>query len=242
MTIRMKLEFKLNTLILPVAVLVAAILISGSLLWSSNRASAAAIAANTPPGAQAPSIPVDSNKVVTDNEPYVGDQNAPITIAYWFDYQCPFCHQDEETVIPTLIQQYVDTGKVKIVFKDFQFLGADSTTLGEVARAVWEVSPNQFYAWHKAMFDAQGTENTGWATPEKIKSVTTNILGAATADKVLALSVSKAATYQQEMQADQTEAENFGVNGTPSMIIGKQIIVGAQPIAQFEAAIAAASK
>ncbi len=237
----MKIELKANTIIISVAMLAAAIIIAGSVVWSGAHASS--IAANTPaPTKSTATVPVDSSKVATENEPYIGNKNAPVTIAYWFDYQCPFCHQDEETVLPVVIQNYVDTGKVKIVFKDLQFLGPDSLTLGTVARAVWEVAPNEFYAWHKAVYDNQGTENTGWATSEKIKSITTNVLGAQKADQVLALSVSKAAEYQKSLQADAAEAQTFGVNGTPSLIIGKQIVVGAQPIAMVEAAIAAASK
>ncbi|MBI2023890.1 thioredoxin domain-containing protein [Candidatus Giovannonibacteria bacterium] len=60
------------------------------------------------------------------NEPFIGDPNAPVTIAYWSDFQCPFCQRFEQNTLPTLVDQYVKTGKVKIVFKDFQFLGPDS--------------------------------------------------------------------------------------------------------------------
>jgi len=49
-------------------------------------------------------------------------------VAYWFDYQCPYCRRVEENVLPQLIAEHVDRGNVKIVFKDFQFLGPDSQT------------------------------------------------------------------------------------------------------------------
>src|SRR5262249_43602528 len=156
---------------------------------------------------------------------------APLTIYYFFDYQCPFCKQNEETAMPSLITDYVNAGKVKIVFKDFAFLGQDSVTLGEWARAVWATDPQKFYNWHKAIYDAQGTENPGWATPAEITSGTTSVLGATETAAAAALVAKNATQYQAEMAADKTEGENAGVTGTPAMVIGDQLSVGAQPYA-----------
>lgn len=200
-------------------------------------------AAPTNPSAQTaaqPAVSPDSSKVNTTGEPFIGSATAPVTIDYWFDYQCPFCRQDEETVLPQIITNYVDTGKVKIVFKDFAFLGADSQTLGQYARAVWAVDPAKFYQWHKAIFDNQGTENTGWATQSKITSITTGVLGASETAQVSQLVASNGSTYQQAMDADKAEAEKFGIEGTPAAIIGTQEITGAEPYATFETAINAA--
>ncbi len=191
---------------------------------------------------QQPTIAPDITKVSTSGEPYIGSATAPVTIAYWFDYQCPFCKQDEQTVLPEIIQNYVNAGKVKIVFKDFAFLGPDSTTLGEYARAVWAVDPANFYKWHKAMFDNQGEENTGWATQDKIMSVTTSALGANEAAQVAKLVATNGTVYEQSMAADKAEAENFGIEGTPAALIGTQVITGAEPYANFQQVIDAQLK
>ena len=66
--------------------------------------------------------------------------------------------------MPQLKKDYIDTGKIRIVYKDLQFLGPDSTTLGQVSRAVWQLAPSKFADWHKAVYDNQGQEKTGWAT------------------------------------------------------------------------------
>ncbi len=144
--------------------------------------------------------------------------------------------------MPQIVKDYVDTGKVKIVFKDFQFLSEDSQRLGKVARAVWDIAPTKFYQWHKAVYDNQGTENTGWATDAKILSITTGVLGATDAQKAMQLAVKNADTYQKEMDADKAEGSAMGINGTPGTIIGKQLISGAQPYAAFKQAIDAALK
>lgn len=222
----------------PISVLIAGVFIAGAVLWNAahpNQQTTGNLTGGSPPAAVA-----DIAKVHITGEPFIGKADAPVTIAYWLDYQCPFCKQNEETALPALITEYVDTGIVKVVFKDFQFLGPDSQSLGIVARAVWEAAPSQFYAWHKAIYDNQGTENTGWATPEKIRSLTESVLGRATTDKVLALATKNSASYQKEMDADRTEGSGFGVTGTPSFIIGKQIIIGAVPYAQLKAAVEAA--
>ncbi len=218
---------KLAQLSTPFSVLAAGILIAGAVLWNHGHPAVpttAAVAGQPPPAQTA-----DISKVKTAGDPYMGNPNALITIAYWYDYQCPFCQRNEEQAMPQLIKDYVDTGEAQIVIKDFQFLGADSQTLGQTARGVWEVAPDKFYAWHKAVYDSQGTENTGWATPEKIRSITVGVLGATDTDKVLALVKTNGTTYQKAMDTDKAEGSEFGVTGTPSFIMGTHLLIGAQP-------------
>lgn len=233
----------LKTLSIPISIVVAGMFIAGALFFG-NRGGAPVVAGTQQPTPQAPApqVAVDISKVKTDGVPFVGKANAPVTMAYWYDYQCPFCKRNEEEVMPQIVKDYVDTGKVKIVFKDFQFLSEDSQRLGKVSRAVWDTAPDKFYAWHKAVYDNQGTENTGWATDAKILSITTGVLGAADAQKVMQLAVKNADAYQKAMDADKAEGGSMGVNGTPGTIIGKQLISGAQPYEAFKVAIDAVLK
>jgi protein-disulfide isomerase len=219
----------------PIAIVVAGIIIGGAVLWVNSSHDSATGGAPTP-------VAVDVSKVKTQGEPFIGQANAPVTIAYWFDYQCPFCKQNEEQAMTQLIKDYVTTGKVRVVFKDFAFLGQDSDTLGHAARAVWEVAPDKFYAWHKAVFDNQGRENSGWATTAKIRAITAGVLTAAQTDQVMQLMQQRTSAYQSEMDADKAEGSSFGVTGTPSFIIGKESVEGAQPYAQIQAAVEDALK
>lgn len=220
----------------PIAIVIAGIIIGGAVVYVNTSHSAGDQAATQP------TIAVDASKVKTAGEPTLGKTDAPVTIAYWFDYQCPFCKQNEEQSMPQLIKDYVDTGKAKIVFKDFSFLGTDSDTLGHAARAVWAVAPEKFYAWHKAIFDAQGTENTGWATSAKIQQITASVLTQAQTAEVMQMMQKNASTYQAEMDADKAEGTGFGITGTPSMIVGKEMVEGAQPYAQIKSAVEDALK
>lgn len=227
---------KPNPLLIPAAIVIAGAIIGGGLLIGL-KSNSNAVATSAPAQQQAAAQTADITKVKTAGEPTYGNANAPVTIAYWYDYQCPFCKQNEETAMPQLVKEYVDTGKVKIVFKDYQFLGQDSQTLGQFSRAVWAVAPTTFYKWHKFVYDNQGTENTGWATAAKIRAITIGVLGASDEAKVEQLVKTNGSAYQKEMDADKAEGTDFGVSGTPGFIIGKQRIDGAVPYAQIKAAI-----
>jgi|SRR3989344_344358 len=179
-----------------------------------------------------PQIAVNIKDVDIKNEPYIGDANAPIVMAYWLDFQCPFCKQFETQTLPTLIEKYVNSGKLKIVLKDFQFLGEDSQTAGIAENAVWEAAPGSYQAWHEAMYKNQDGENSGWGKKEDIIEMTRSIPGI-DADQVSALMDQKKEAYQKELDDDKQEGSKFGVSGTPGFVIGNQSISGAQPTSTF---------
>jgi protein-disulfide isomerase len=216
----------------PAAIIIAGIIVAVALVFTVGGNGGAAA-----PEAQNNALPADASKVDTTSDPIIGDANAPVTIAYWFDYQCPFCQQDEENTMPDIIKNYVDTGKVKIVFKDFPFLGPDSNKLAEFSDAVWTIAPKDFYTWHKSIFDNQGQEGSGWATDAKIRSITEGVLGKSETDQVFALVEKNATSYDQEMSDDRDEGQQYGINGTPAFMIGKQLIIGAEPYSTLSQAI-----
>ncbi len=220
---------QVNNLSIPAAIVIAGALIAGALYLGTSK-SAVTAGVNTQGqqvAQQQQGVDVDIAKVKTAGEPFVGNPNAPVTMAYWFDYQCPFCKRFDQDAVAQLMNDYVKTGKVKIVFKDFQFLGADSQTAGLAERAVWDVAPDKFYEWHKAMYDKQDSENSGWGNKADILALVKS-LGIDSA-KVEQLMTSKATEYQKAMDADKAEGGAFGINGTPGSIIGKNLISGAQP-------------
>ena len=226
-------------ILIPVAIIIAGAMISGSIVWTSRQAAmqtaAVAPSDSAAPGQQA-APPANIADVKLDGVAYLGQEKAPVIMAYWFDYQCPYCKQEEETVFPQLMKDYVDSGKVKIVLKDFAFLGPDSETASLAARAVWQIAPDKFSAWHKAMFDHQDQENAGWGNQDDILALTGSIGGIDVA-KVKDLMTSKASDYTSAMQADSNEGAAMGVGGTPSFLVGKQMMVGAQPYERLKAAI-----
>lgn len=222
-------------LLLIVAAFLIGVLITKVQYLEKNNTGTAALPSNQiagDPQQPQPQVKVNIKDVDIKNEPFIGDENAPITLAYWFDFQCPFCQKFETETMSTLIEKYVNTGKLKIVFKDFQFLGPDSTTAGLAENAVWEVAPQSYKAWHEAMYKNQDAENGGWGKKEDIITMTQSIPGI-DADQVSLLMEQNKDKYQKELDDDNQEGAKFGVSGTPGFVIGDQSISGAQPLSTF---------
>lgn len=221
----------------PIAVLVGAAIIAAAFIFGNGGAPKAA------DNGQAPAVAVDVKDVKTDGEPFIGSPTAPATLALWFDYQCPFCKQFEQTITPQLVENYVKAGKLKIVFKDFQFLGEDSTTAALFARAVWDASPDLYYDWLKAVMDAQDDEgDQGFGDLASIEKVTKEKVPGIDIAKVKSLMESKKAQYTQAINASRAEGASFGINGTPSVIVGTKLLSGAVPYAAVAAAVDEALK
>jgi protein-disulfide isomerase len=211
----------------PLAVLLGAGLIAVALIWGGG------VRGTNPNDPNAAAPEVDINEISTDS-PTVGDPNAPTTVAVFYDYQCPFCKQFEQTVIPEL-QEYVDAGKTKIVYKDFQFLGEDSLTAAVFGRAVYEAYPDRFHEWFIAMSNAQDDQEVGhdegFGDQASIEALTAGIAGI-DVSRVTALINEKRATYETAIEADYNEGTALGINGTPSVVVGKKLLSGRSP-AQF---------
>lgn len=183
-----------------------------------------------------PLQPVNVSAVATNGEPCIGEASAPVTIVEWSDYQCPYCEQFEATMLPQLYSKYVQTGKVKIVFKDFQFLGPNSITAAEVARAVWDAYPKDYYQWRQTIFQNQGEENHN-ADPNGLNtylSLTAKVPGIDT-NKIAQLVAQNKLQYDAAIKAGQMESSKFGVDGTPSFVVGNgnPPIIGGAPLQQF---------
>lgn len=211
---------------IPGSIIIAGAFISGAVLLGLRGTPAPTPVVKAPTVAPvAPSV--DIAKVNTAGSPFIGKADAPVTVAIWADYQCPFCKRFDQTAVKQLIKEYADTGKVKIVFKDFSFLGPDSDSASLAGRAVWEVAPDKYADWHEAMFDKQDEEHGGWGSEEDILALVKSL--GIDSVKVAALIKTKADEYQKLLDADKAEADTFGINGTPGTIIGTQLLSGAVP-------------
>jgi len=222
-----------NNKFLPIAVVVAGLLIAGAVLWNGSRS------ATAPTGTSAAAA--DIKNIKTDSDPFIGKVDAPVTIVEWSDFQCPFCKNFELNTLPQIIKEYVDTGKVKIMFMDFAFLGNDSTTAGEYNRAVWKLYPDAYFAWRTAVYNAQDAENSGFGNAASIDKLNATIAGI-DATKVAADVKANTSAYRAQMEADKAEAQKIGINATPSFVIGTQVIAGAYPYATFQSALDAVLK
>lgn len=178
--------------------------------------------------------------------PVMGSLDAPVTIYYWSEYQCPFCERFESDTLPKLIENDVSTGDVRMVFIEFPYIGSNSMTAAVMNQCVWrtvkESNPDAYWRWHSSVFAVQGTENSGWASKANLLDITRDVEGVS-ADGVEQCMSQNRRSIEKSIETDSQRARALGISGTPGFIVynrqskkgGK--IVGAQPYDRFESAI-----
>ena len=179
---------------------------------------------------------------LADDDPYLGSENAPVTIVEFSDGQCPFCRRHYTQTLPQIITDYVDTGKVKYVYRDFPLsfhpAAQPAAEAGECAD-----EQGKFWEMHDKLFDEQNKQGQGTIqfSVDDIKTWAAEI-GLDTQSFNSCLDSGK---YRSEVQADFAAGQSAGVLGTPTFFIGKSDgqgarLVGAQPYSTIKAAIEAA--
>ena len=169
--------------------------------------------------------------------PSRGSDSAWLNIVEFGDYQCPFCEKFFQETEPQIMQNYVNTDKVKFYFEGIQFVGPDSLTLGQGSWCADE--QGKYYEYHDQMYSKQGGENSGWGTPDKVKALAAGMTGIDTQKFNACLDSKK---YESRVQQLTSFAQNVGVTGTPTNFIGNNqkgyiLIVGAQPYDVFKEVI-----
>jgi len=174
-----------------------------------------------------------------DGAPSLGEKNAKVTLVEFSDFQCPFCKRYSEQTFPQIVSEYVKTGKVKYVFRDFPldnihplaFKAAEAARCGGEQGKYWEM--------HGKLFANQ----TALAADNLVEY-----------SKAVSLDVDKfkecldSGKQTAKVRSDQAEGRKIGVSGTPGFFIGLtrpnestikavKMISGAQPYAQFKDAI-----
>jgi len=111
----------------------------------------------------------------TDNSsPILGDSNAPLTLIEFGDYQCTFCNKFFHETIESILTNYVETGKVKILFKDFIVVGQDSMHAANAAHCAND--QQMFWQYHSILYNNWAGEGTGWVSSEQLNKFA-NTLG-----------------------------------------------------------------
>ncbi len=199
---------------------------------NSQQAAAGQRAPSAPTAApNAPSGPTTVAVKVSPDDPVLGNPNAKLTVVEFADYQCPFCEKFFTDSFPQIKKDYIDTGKAKFVYKSLAFLGKESTDAANAALCAKE--QNRFWEYHDYLFKHQGPENSGTFSADNLKKFAAS-LGLNTGQFNDCLDKQK---YNAQVQADLAEASRIGFNSTPSTAVGGVPIIGAQPYAQFKAAI-----
>jgi protein-disulfide isomerase len=162
----------------------------------------------------------------------LGDPAAPVTIEVWSDFQCPSCQKWATQVEPLLRGKYLHDGTVRLVYRDFAFIGQESVDAAVAAR-VAEAQGASFWAYHDLLFANQGPENSGAFSRGRLLDVAVAMgldrsrFDAALSDAPLAAAV----------QAETSAGHALGVQSTPTLVIGGQLYPGVPNWTQLSALI-----
>jgi protein-disulfide isomerase len=235
---------------LPISILVAAVMVGGAIVFATLYKGGS--------GATAPAVGAGNNNVVAatstaanpaaamtlgPRDAILGSASAAVTLIEYGDYQCPYCVEFFSQTQPQIIQNYVNTGKVRVVFRDFAFLGAESTAAAEAAQCAED--QNKLWPYHDALYAAKladdnngGSEDDGFYTTAEFLKLAQQVgLNIPTFTSCINNNTD-ANIVAQERGA----AANAGVNSTPSFIVNGTMITGAQPYSVFQTALDAALK
>ena len=170
-------------------------------------------------------------KLIDGGSPIMGNQNAPITILEWGDYQCTFCYKFHQNTLDIINEDFIKTGKVKLVFKDFPLNGPDSFLAAEAAYCAQD--QEKYWQYHDELYKNWGGERTGWVTRDSLEKFGTTVN----------LDLSKfnncldEQKYQEKVISLHEFGKEIGIDATPSFLVfnDEKIIKirGNQPLEVF---------
>jgi len=185
-----------------------------------------------PTGGTQPTIPTGVANVnaesLVDDDPVLGDENAPLTIVEFSDFECPFCERFRSQTFDQIKSQYIDTGKVKFVYRDFPLTSIHPMAQKAAEAAECADDQGKFWEYHDVIFERQNllsiTSLKQWAQE----------LGLDTNEFNDCLDSGK---HTNEVNKDAQDAQSAGGRGTPFFVVGNVPVSGAQLFANFQAAI-----
>jgi len=170
-----------------------------------------------------PTVNIDGETLV-DDDAVKGDENAPVTMVEFSDYECPFCGRHFEQTYPQIIEEYVNTGKVKLVYRDFPLdFHPNAQKAAEAAECAGE--QDKYWEMHDKLFENQqalGINNLKQYAKE---------IGLNTAKFNSCLDSGKMVS---EIAKDMQDGQAAGISGTPGFIINGRLVSGAQPFSAFK--------
>ena len=164
--------------------------------------------------------------------PILGNPEAKVTLIEFGDYQCFFCNKFFHDTEKQLFQDYVDTGKVKVIFKDYTIIGPDSINAAHGAHCASD--QGKFWEYHDILYNNWTGENNGWAAAENLLA----FAGEIELDVNEWSNCMLEAKYRDSVAESNNDAKTLGLTGTPGFfIIGPDNHVtkigGAQPYEVF---------
>lgn len=174
------------------------------------------------------------------NVPTMGEDTAPVTLVEFSDYHCPYCKRHATTVMKQLQENYIDTGKLRFVMREYPIPNLHPRAKAAAVAVLCAGDQGDYWGMHDAVFNDQKAR-----TDEAFKAMAESIgLDAAAFSTCLASD-----KFDEQIKADQAEGQKLGISGTPSFVMGltdskdssivhlTKFIRGAQPYTSFASAI-----
>ena len=182
-------------------------------------------------------LPVE---ISADDDPIIGDPDAPITIIEFSDFQCPFCARFHIQTLPSLMEQYIEDGKVNLVFRDFPIQSIHPNALPASVSAECANDQGKFKEMHDVLFEKQNEwnrEETSVAVAMFIQYAKEIQLDGEEFEACIS-----SGKHIDEIRDDLNDGRDYGVTGTPGFFIGNDEIgyielKGAQPFDSFKKVI-----
>ena len=183
------------------------------------------------PESQNDSKLLTTSKLIEKGSPIMGYLDAPITILEWGDYQCTFCYRFHENTLNIINEDFIKTGKVKLVFKDFPLNGPDSLLAAEASYCAED--QEKYWQYHDELYKNWGGERTGWITRESLDRFAVIV----DLDLVEFNTCLNEHKYQNRVIALYEFGKEIGIDATPSFLVfNDQKIIkirGNQPLEVF---------
>ncbi|MER7517023.1 DsbA family protein [Streptomyces sp. NPDC126499] len=165
----------------------------------------------------------------------LGRADAPVVLIEYADFKCGYCGKFARDTEPELVKKYVDTGTLRIEWRNFPIFGEESEA---AARASWAAGQQgRFWEFHKAAY-APGAKEKGFGT-ERLTALAKE---AGVPDLARFARDADSAAARESVRRDQEQGYSLGATSTPSFLVNGRPIAGAQPMETFTEAIEAAAK
>ncbi|XRQ09122.1 DsbA family protein [Actinomadura welshii] len=172
---------------------------------------------------------LDFVRRTADDPMAIGDVDAPVVMTEWIDLRCPFCAVVSRDTMPTLIEKYVDTGKVRIEFYDVAYFGEKSEDAAVAARAAG--NQDKYVEFVTAVY-AAAPERGHPDLPRDALIDFAKKAGVPDVDRFTAELDDPG--LREDVQKSTRSAQQLGVTGVPFFVTGRTALSGAQPTGNFE--------
>jgi protein-disulfide isomerase len=174
---------------------------------------------------------ITTQTLIQNGSPLLGNFDAKITILEWGDYQCTYCYKFHQSSKDALIEEYVNTGKVKFVFRDFPLNGPNSVLAAQGSYCAND--QGKYWQYHDETYNNWEGENTGWVTRDSLLQFAKTVnLDVDQFNKCMDDN-----KYKQRVLDNEKFGKNIGIDATPSFLVitdSKVVkIVGNQPLSVF---------